>query len=56
MVDSSYGGLLSQLSKPFVRNDAFDITFSLFERRKKFRYENEVPSSENWKSEDHINI
>ena len=45
-----------RLSKPSVRNDAFDITFSLFERTKKFRYENEVPSSENWKSEDHINI
>ena len=41
------------LPKPSVRNDAFDIAFSLFERRKEFREENvesEVPSSENWKT------
>ena len=47
------------LLKPSVRNDAFDIAFSLFEQKKEFRDENveyEVPSSENWKSEDHINI
>ena len=47
------------LPKLSVRNDAFDIAFSLFERKKEFRDENvesEVPSSENWKSEDHINI
>ena len=39
--------------KPSVRNYAFDIAFSLFERRKEFREENvesEVPSSENWKT------
>ena len=38
------------LPKPSVRNDAFDIAFSLFERKKEFRDENvesEVPSSEN---------
>ena len=37
------------LSKSSVRNYAFDITFSLFERKKEFRDENvqsEVPSSE----------
>ena len=42
-----------------MRNDAFDIAFILFERKKEFRDENiesDVPSSENWKSEDHINI
>ena len=50
---------LHSLPKPSMRNDAFDIAFSLFERKKEFRDENvesEVPSSENWKSEDHINI
>ena len=38
------------LPKPSVRNDAFDIAFSLFERKKEFRdqyVEYEVPSSEN---------
>ena len=47
------------LPKPSVRNYAFDIAFSLFKRKKEFRDENvesEVPSSENWKSENHINI
>ena len=37
------------LPKSSVRNYAFDITFSLFERKKEFRDENvqsEVPSSE----------
>ena len=50
---------LHSLLTPSVRNDAFDIAFSLFERKKEFQDENvesEVPSSENWKSEDHINI
>ena len=50
---------IHSLPKPSVRNDAFDIAFSLFERKKEFRDENvesDVPSSENWKSEDHINI
>ena len=28
------------LPKPSVRNDAFNITFSLFERKKEFRDEN----------------
>ena len=47
------------LPKPFVRNDAFGITVNLFEPKKEFRDENaesEVPSSENWKNEDHINM
>ena len=47
------------LPKPSVRNDTFDIAFSSFERKKEFRdknFESEVSSSENWKSEDHINI
>ena len=47
------------LPRPSMRNDAFDIAFSFFERKKDFRGENaesEVPSSENWKSKDHINI
>ena len=47
------------LPKPSVRNDAFDIAFNLFERKKEFRDENvesKVSSSENWKSEDYINI
>ena len=47
------------LPKSSVRNDAFDIAISLFERKKEFRdgnVESEAPSSENWKSEDHINI
>ena len=38
------------LPKPSVRNDAFDIAFGLFERKKEFRdqyVEYEVPSSEN---------
>ena len=42
-----------------VRNGAFDVAFSLFEQKKEFRdknVESEVPSSENWKSEDDINI
>ena len=50
---------VQSLPKLTVRNDAFDIAFSLFERKKEFRDENvefDVPSSENWKSEDHINI
>ena len=64
---SSYGlwliaamaAYVHSLPKSSVRNDAFDIPFSLFERKKEFRdgnVESEVPSSENWKSEDHINI
>ena len=47
------------LPKPSVRNASFDIAFGLFKRKKEFRDENvesEVPSSENWKSEDHIII
>ena len=47
------------LPKPSVRNDAFDIAFSLFGRKKEFRDENvesEVPSFENWESKDCINI
>ena len=47
------------LPKPSVRNDTFDIAFSSFERKKELRdknFESEVSSSENWKSEDHINI
>ena len=50
---------VQSLPKPSVRNDAFDIAFSLFERKKEFRDENvesEVFSSENWNSEDHVNI
>ena len=42
-----------------MRNDAFDIAFSLPEQKKEFRdesVESEVPSSKNWKREDHINI
>ena len=38
------------LPKPFVRNDAFDIAFNLFEGKKEFRDENvesEIPSFEN---------
>ena len=50
---------LHSLPTPSVRNDAFDIAFSLFEQKKEFRDENvesEVPSSENWKSEYYIKI
>ena len=50
---------IHSLPKPSVRNDTFDIAFSLFARKKEFRDENvktEVPSSENWKSKDHTNI
>ena len=53
------GAYVYSLPKPSVRNDAFDIALSLLERKKEFRDENvefEVPSSENWKSEGHINI
>ena len=50
---------LHSLLTPSVRNDAFDIAFSLFEQKEEFRDENVesgVPLSENWKSEDHIYI
>ena len=56
---AAMGAYVHSLPKPSVRNDAFDIAFCLFKRKKEFRDENVVSEallSENWKSEDHINM